>query len=251
MATVAELVQTAYRRENLIAIGQTVTAAQLAEGVQAFNGIWRSILGSSLGEKLIDWPVPPNPAVNEARDYPLLPRDAKLPSNVWPYPQQNSRLITYLGGAQTVYLKQNPDDGARMGLMNIGPSFAVNPLTINANGRLIEGASTLVLNAATATPLLWFYRADLGNWVRLGTLTATSESPLPEEFDEFWECAVVIDLCPRYGKDPSAVTAKTYRSNMAALTGRYAQTMPAATDPGNLWSMPFQSFALPGWGTQW
>lgn len=251
MTTVAELVRQAYRQENLVAVGQALTDAQLAEGVELFNSTWKALLGTKLGERLRDWPVPPNPTVNEAREFPLLPRNEKLPQDVWPYPQQNSRMIVNIGGPNTVYLKQNPDDGARMGLQNIGTSFATNPLTINANGMLIEGGTQLVLNTATTTPLLWFFRADLANWVRLGPLLSTSDSPLPDDFDDYWRCAIAIALCPRYGKEPQSVTVRTEKAGMAQMIGRYAQTMPAAVDPGNLYRMPFQSFALPGWGVSW
>lgn len=250
MATVGELVRRAYRQENLIALRQNPSAGQMEEGIERFNSIWRLLIGNKFGEKLLLWPVPPNPSVNEAREWPLLPRNEKLPNDVYPYPQQNSMLVTNLGGPQTVYLKQNPNDGARMGLHNIGASYATNPLTINANGMLIEGQSQLVLNTATTTPLLWFFRADLGDWKRVTTLVEASESPLPEEFDAFFRCALAIDLCPSYGKDPQAITVATYKDGLALGIGRYAQDMPAATEPGNLYAMPFQSFAIYGWGTQ-
>lgn len=251
MATVGDLVRAAYRQENLIAVGQTPTTGQLEEGVSRFNSIWRWLIGNKFGEKLLLWPVPPNPSVNEAREWPLLPRDEKLPSDVWPYPQQNSMMVVNIGGPTTVYFKQNPSDGARMGLRNIGTSFATYPLTINGNGMLIEGASTLVLNTALTSPLLWFFRQDLGEWKRVTTLASTDDSPLPDEFDDFWRCAVALALCPMYGKDAQEMTALTYRAGLAAGVGRYAQNMPAATEPGNLYAMPFQSFALPGWGVSW
>lgn len=251
MATVAELVAAAYRQENLVAVGQPPTAAQLVEGISRFNSIWRWLIGNRFGEKLLLWPTPPNPSVNEARDWPLLPRNDQLPSDAWPYPQQNSMLQVAIPGATTIYFKQNPSDGARMGLVNIGTSFVTNPLTIDGNGFLIDGASSITLNAALTGPLLWFFRQDLGDWKRVTTLVGTDQSPLPEEFDDFWRCAVARALCPMYGKAPQIMTVESYKNGMAAGIGRYAQDMPAATDPGNLWSMPFQSFALPGWGTQW
>lgn len=245
MATVNDLVRQAFRQENLKAVSQTISDAEMAEGVEIFNEIWENIIGSTLGEKLNDWPVPPSAAVSQAREFPLLPRDESLPYDTYAYPQQNYNIVSNLGGAQTVYLKQNPSDGARMGLVNIGPSYAVNPLTINANGRLIEGASSLVLDSFTATPIRWFYRADLSEWVRITEFTGTEDSPLPKQFNRFWRCAVAIDLCPRYNKDPQAVTLAGYKDGMATILGRYAQDMPSAVDPDNLWRMPWQAFAYP------
>jgi len=251
MATVGDLVRAAYRQENLVAVGQPLSTAQLAEGVSRFNSIWQGLFGRKFGEKLLLWPVPPNPTVNEARDWPLLPRNANIPNGAWPYPQQNSMLQVAVDGATTIYLKQLPSDGARMGLVNIGTSFATNPLTIDGNGFLIDGATSLTLSAALTGPLFWFFRQDLGDWRRVTTLTDASESPLPSDFDDFWRCAVAMALCPMYGKNPQAMTVQTFKDGMAYGVGRYAQEMPAATDPENLWSMPFQSFALPGWGVQY
>ena len=251
MATVGELVTQAYRQENLVAVGQTPTTAQMTEGVARFNSIWRSLFGRKFGEKLLLWPVPPNPTVSEARDWPLLPRDISVPADAWPYPQQNSMLQVAIDGATTIYLKQMPSDGARMGLVNIGTSFATNPLTINGNGFLIDGAASLTLSAALTAPLFWFFRQDLGDWRRVTTLVAADNSPLPDDFDDFWRCAVAMALCPMYGKSPQAMTVQTFKDGLSYGVGRYAQEMPAANDPANLWSMPFQSFALPGWGTQW
>jgi len=248
MATLAELIARAYRQENLTAAGQGLTTVQLDEGVGIFNDIWRQMLGTTAGEKLGDWPVPPGPTSPVYADYPLVPRAQSLPTDVYPYPQQNYNLVTNLSAPQTVYFQQNPADGARMGLTNVGASYATQPLTINANGRLIEGAATLVLSAATATPLLWFYRADLSDWKRVATLVSTDTSPLPEDFDAFWRCAIAIELCPRFGKDPKSVTVKTHREGKAKIVGRYNQTMPSAVDPYNVWRMPYQGFGPGVWG---
>lgn len=258
MATVGEIVRQAYRQENIIAIGQTVgsgsyTAAQETEGVELFESAWKALLGSKIGENLLNWPAPPRPTLTTDYNFPLYPTPNNniLPNDVWPYPQQNTRLITNLQGPTTIYLKQNPNDGARMGLQNIGASFAVNPLTLDGNGMLIEGGASLILNVGTSTPLLWFFRADLGEWKRVETLVAASESPLPSEFDDFFRCTVAMALCPRYGKSPQQMTITTAQEGRAKAIGRYMQEMPAAVDPSSPYNMPSQSFYTPGWGMPW
>lgn len=247
MASVSDLVKDAFRQENLKAIGQVPTDPEIAEGVAIFNQLWKSLLGSDLGEKLGDWPVPPSPTSPVNANFPLQPMNMSLGSGTYPYPQQNYRLTTKLTQPQTVWLAQVPSDGARMALVNIGPGYDVQPLTIDANGRLIEGATQLVLNSATVTPLRWFYRADLSNWQRIVTLVATDESPLPDEFDAYWRCAIAIQLCPRYNKIPQDVTFMTAKDGLTTIVGRYQQDMPTANDPDNVWQMPYQGFGY-GWG---
>lgn len=253
MATVRELIQGAYREENLIPVGADPSDAENTEGLTLFNRLWQGFLGGTmLGERLQQWPVPPVLNSPVPARFPLDPANSQVPSTVYPYPPQNVNLVCQLAGAQTIYFRYDPSPGAKMGVVNIGTTFATYPLTLDGNGYTIEGQPTLVLDSALGAPVAWFFRDDLGDWRRIETLTLDSESPLPATFDDLWTCSLALRLCARNGVEPGASTALTAKEKMGEAVARYWQTQPAAVDPYNLWSMPFQSYGVPWWnGVGW
>ncbi len=219
---VSEVITEAFREGNLKPVGVAATAAEATEALGRFNRIVRTLYGSVLGEKLHDWAVPPQINAPVYANYPLLPGSTDMPSNVWPYPPCNVRLINSVTAATTVYLPQYPNDGARIGYADVG---ATAVLTIDANGRLIEGATTI---AAPSEAREWLYRADEGNWQRVATLISTDSSPFPAEFDDFMVCALSIALAPGFGKSPSEITLLTYRTGRAKMKAHYHQPTAVA-----------------------
>ena len=114
-------------------------------------------------------------------------------------PTINRRLIAVNTEALTVYLTVRPQDGARMGIADPFGRLAAFPVTLDANGRTIEGAATKLLNV-NGTFQEWFYRADLGQWVKLSTLVDTDPLPFPDEFESFFILMLALRLNPRYGR---------------------------------------------------
>jgi hypothetical protein len=76
-------------------------------------------------------------------------------------------------------------------------NFASSNLTINGNGRLIEGATSVTLNV-NGTARQWMYRADTGNWVRISSLAAGDEMPFPQEFDDYFQVRLALRLVSRH-----------------------------------------------------
>lgn len=150
------------------------------------------------------------------------------------YPVANSRIISSITEATTIYFPENPDDGARMGFVDIGMTAA---LTLDGNGRLIENLAYLIIDPESVTPLSraeWLYRSDLGGWIRLETLTATDQSPLPKEFDGLLIAWTNMLLCPGQGKEPSQATVDARERILSKLKQRYRQHVAVTTPASGL-----------------
>jgi hypothetical protein len=134
-------------------------------------------------------------------------------------------LIAVNEEAKRVYLSLQPQDGARMGVADPFGRLATVPVTLDGNGRTIEGGSSLLLNV-NGTYREWFYRADLGDWVRLTQLDLTDEMPFPADFDNFFITLLAMRLNPRNGRKMDEQSAFIYKSERKKFVARYLQSMP-------------------------
>lgn len=243
MTIASDIVQQAYRENNLIPVGQSPSTAEAAEGLGLLNAVLKTLFANVIGEQLTDWLVPaPQRTDPVSANYPYLPMVSDPVSSVYLSPPDNSRIITKVPAATTIYLSQMPNDGARMGFVQKGSTAT---LTIDANGRTIETAATKTLVLTDTTPLQWFYRGDTGDWVALTTLVAGDTPPLPDEFDDLLITGTNLRLCPRAGKDPLVSTAARYRDMVAQAKSRYRQITPAS---GGARDIPA---ALQSYGPRW
>ena len=73
-------------------------------------------------------------------------------------------------------------------------------VTLNGNGRKIEGMASLVAAAAaTFDGRKWFYRADLADWIRIDEVLVEGDAvPLSEEFDDLFVCGLAMRLSARF-----------------------------------------------------
>lgn len=223
---VSTIIQQAFREGNFIAVGEVPTADEVAEAVPRLNGFISSLFGFELGEQYREWAVPS--AQDPAVPLRTLPQ-AQTGSTAWAYPPANSRLLVALTTAQTVYFPAMPSDGARMALVD---AASVAGMTLHGNGRLIEGAASLVGFPSSFNGRKWLYRADLGDWIRLGVLVEEDEVPLPPEFDDLLICGMAVRLAPRYGVEISSATTSLYMDMLERLKQRYRQSeaMPISTE---------------------
>lgn len=239
MTTASKIVQSAYREGNLIPAGKVPTDDEVTEALDRLYNIVLAVFGTEMGENLVDWLVPaPQRTAPVAANFPQGPliagfdeagSSALLGNNsnaIWPYPPKNSRLV-FGSVATTVYFPEAPDDGSRMAIVQgsgAGDGGVTGAaLTLDGNGRTIEGANTQTYDAPVAGRA-WFYRADLADWVAVTTLTADSEMPFPPEFDDLWITALAIRLSPRYTKPVSAETAGIYKQMLSKFSNRYMQS---------------------------
>lgn len=251
MSTVDEIVEQAFRESNFVGELDNPTPKQAREAITRLDRIVSGLYGFEAGEHLQPWPVGvagyQQPVPGEAYD-------------CWRNPIPNSRLVCNLTAAQTVYLPCAPEDGARIGVQDLQGNFATYPLTIDGNGRTIEGAQSLVLNTNGANAI-WFYRADLGDWKRVSSLAAGDDFPFPSEFDDLFIVRLAMRLNPRYGKTVAPESVDTAERCLDRFRARYAQhrQMPVplallnmsrqAYPPfGNTWGHTYRSGPYGDWG---
>ncbi len=240
--TASETVKEAYREGNLVPLDATTgipvtTTGQDTEGLALLNRFISSLLGFELGEFAMDWPVPPSQTSPVPARFPILPKGTQLKSDQWPYPPANVQVITNLNADTTIYLTQDPEDGARVQLSNIGDADTYN-LTIDGNGRLVKGALTVTDTPGNLDGQTLFYRADLSDWQLVSTLTADDVSPFPTLYDDLLSAATFIRLAPRYGRSVSNETAQTFARLMKRLKSQYRQSMPEPSDDPNGFFLP-------------
>ena len=247
MTTASELVTQAYREGNTIGLTASPTTEQLAEGLTLLNDYLDSLLGFELGEFNFDWPTPPATTSPVPARYPLLPLQRNLASDVWPYPPSNVRVLMTLTNDTQIYLPQDPDDGARLRLINLDASSTFS-LTLNGNGRLVQGATTSTGLATALNETNLFYRADLGDWQLTTTLVAATESPLPTLYDRLLALGTWQYLAPRYGKELKPTQMMSFKRLLKRLKSQYRQvvlepsqnpqpfSVPAADRDKSIWS---------------
>jgi hypothetical protein len=228
---ISSIISDAYRETNILPLGRVPNANQTAEALRLYNGNVRSIYGGDAGESLTDWPLGTfdvdEPGIVDPRTLDTIQR-----------PTINRRLIATNTAPITVYLTPYPQDGARMGIADPFGRLAAFPVTLDANGRTIEGASTLVLNT-NGMFQEWFYRADLGQWVKLSALLSTDQNPFPEEFDTFFIIGLALRVNPRYGREIDEQSAAVFKVERRQFIARYLQSLPLEIDDSISW--PFMS----------
>lgn len=236
MTLISSIISDAFREGNILPLGVSPSTNQSTEALRLINAVFSAIFGDEAGESLTDWPLG-----SYGREYTdTVPNDYTLT-----HPFLNRRLIVSNTAAMTVYLSPYPQDGARMGIIDPLARLATVPVTLNANGRTIENAATVVLNTASLTRE-WFYRADLGDWVRLTSKVAADEMPFPTDFDNFFITTLAMRINPRYGRSMDEQSIEVYKSERRKFISRYLQSAPLEILDDISW--PFMS--TQGYGNQ-
>lgn len=222
MTIASVLIQAAMRENNLLPVGSSPTTEEATEGLALLNDLTQSLLGHDIGDNLQDWLIPGTQrTASVAARYPQAPYNGDLTSTTYPHPPANVRMQTKITAATTVYFPESPSDGARMAYAGLGSTAT---LTLNGNGKIIEASATkTILSAAQATPLLWFYRADLGTWKLVEDLISSAESLFPREFDSLLTAGLNLLLAPRHGKEPMLATQQRYARMLSKAQARYKQ----------------------------
>lgn len=217
MTTVSQLITDAYRESNLIAVNSSPTSAEQTEALRLLNRVVKSLFGNELGDPL--------------DTIPLGKGNTQTPSNV-PfymddmldyYVPKNTILQCNLEGATDVRLDPSPQDGSRFMVVDASGNLNTYPLTVYGNGRLVEGALSITLDTDNLSRQ-WFYRNDLGTWVRLSDLELTDDSPFPEEFDDLLIGQLSMRIAPRQGISLADTTIATLQRLEKKFRAKYKQT---------------------------
>lgn len=253
MTTARALLTSAFREGNLVAIAQGPSDLELGEGLVLLNNLMLSQFTMAVGDALREWPVPRKQyTASVDRTYPFLPR-----SSIGFAPDYNSLIpdnsrIVWDTSDQHVYLASKPQDGALVAVaMASGADVTTQgALIVDGNGRRIGADDTVTYTPDAFSADRWFYRADLAQWQPIAKLALDDDMIFPEEFDDFWICAVFTRLAPRYAKDVPAASAARAGEVQLMLTTRYFQTLNTGSGGAQLASTE-QSFSTEAnWMTQ-
>lgn len=231
MTLISSLITDAFREGNIIPLGRAPSDNQTTEALRLYNQNVLSIYGNDAGESLIDWPLGAYGVDDPGYTDPRTPYMIQRPSI-------NRRLLATATEALTIYLAVAPQDGSRIGIADPFGRLAAFPVTLDANGRTIEGNPTKLVDA-NGTNQEWFYRADKGDWVKLTSLLATDQNPFPEEFDAFFYIGLAMRLNPRYGREMDDQTKVVFKQQRNSFMARYLQAQPLEVDDSLSW--PFMS----------
>lgn len=225
MTVASAIIRSALRESNIIGVNSTPNAAQSAEALDRLNNLVSSSMGWEAGEPLLDWPVGTVGVVQYGWT-------GWTPYR-WQRPHSNVRLVVNHDMAETIILPAYPDDGARLALIDVGQNLSTLPITLDADGRRIEDQTSLVLNT-DGESRSWLYRADLGNWIRIDSLTDSSELPFPSEFDDAFITLLAMRINPRYGRQITQETMAALERSVGQLRARYSQRVVTPADIGVL-----------------
>lgn len=233
MTLISSIITDAYRESNMLPLGKAPTPNQSTEALTLYNDLIFSIYGGDAGERLEDWPLGNFDRDPNGCDYIMPYTDHRLH-----HPPINQRLIAVNIAAMELWLTPRPQDGARMGIADPYSRLSAAPITIEGNGRPIEGAASILLDT-DGTFREWFYRADLAAWVKLTDLAADDENPFPTAYNSMFKILLAMRLNPRYGRALDPQSVEILKHNRREFIARYLQSRPLEIDDSISW--PFMS----------
>jgi hypothetical protein len=227
MTVVSEIITDAYRETDVISINATPTAAELAEGLRLLNRIRLSVFGNEAGELLLDYPIGRN-NIDAPAGFPF---DDRYNDADWFLPT-NRRVVLNLEAPMTIRLHPSPDDGARFGLIDASGNLATRPVTIDGNGRFIDGGNSLVLNTDGYAGT-WFYSAADASWRLVGLgLLLTDTWSFPDEFDSLFIIMLAMRINPRHSLQMDQQSLLEYKRGLRQFQNRYRQVVQVGSEIG-------------------
>lgn len=214
---ISTIITDGLREAGIVEVGGQPDGAEMEEGLKILQRTYSSLFGNELGENLENVNYGSNALTNT---YAVDADQSSFIDSI--YTPENLRIICNLSSARTIYLYPNPNDGARLAVIDNLNNFSTYPLTVNGNGRQIEDAQSVTLNTNGAIRE-WFYRADLADWTKTTDLATTDISPLPVEFDDLLTTALAIRLNPRYGAQTDQSTEDVLKRMRTQMRARYHQ----------------------------
>jgi hypothetical protein len=215
MTIVSTIILQALRETNIIAITANPTPPEAAEGLDRLQSVILSVLGNEVGYVLEDWSVANVASITKPSGFVQNPAGFTVPAQ--------ARLACKLTAATTLNLDPQPQDGQRLAVVDAGDNFATFALTLNGNGRLIDGGTAVVLDQDLARRQ-WVYRSDQANWIAVEPLSPNDEMPFPPEFDDYFIIMTAMRLNPRMGVSLTEESKLRLSQQRDQLLVRYNQT---------------------------
>lgn len=225
MASLQNIVKDAYRESGIIQKGELPDADQMEEGLAKLISLIENVMGEEVGAPFQDLNYGDDGVTNH---YSIYSNQEVFVDNT--YVKPSYRLLVNSTTPKTVYLDPSPYDGARFSVIDVAGTFDTAPLTVSAETRKIEGSNSVELNTA-GTNVSWFYRADLAEWVKVSPLDSDSDSPFPEQFDDYFVIKLATRLHPRYLVKTAQETVMHYRELERKFRSRYSTTEEVNSEP--------------------
>ena len=233
-STVQQIVTDALRESNLIPVGEAPGSDQSAEALRLLNRIVAGVYGNDVGERLDTWLVGTIPSM------PL------WTSLQWQYLQGDYRVYVNANSAQSLYMPAAPQDGDRIGLLDVNGNFATYNVTLIPNGKKVEGSISNFVANTNSFNRVWMYSAEDGDWKKISELVLTDTFPFPTAVEDAFVTMLALRLNPRYGRSLSPETNAAMVRAMSLLKARYRRknNMPV---PAGLLLTPSQIQAQGGY----
>lgn len=212
MTLASDIIRRAYRESNLIPIGQVPNALQMTEGLESLTPIILSTVGNEAGEGLRDLTI--------GGDFD----ESDLITDYVPF---NTRLVLRTDGEITVGLDPKPSDGQRFAIADT--SGGANTFVADANGRQIEGADTVTVDAGYGERQ-WMYQAATGNWVRISTIAQDDTFPFPVDYDDYFVTMLALRINPRFSQAVTQETMNALARMRSQIRARYGRVRELESD---------------------
>ena len=110
-------------------------------------------------------------------------------------------------------------------VLTLGKTLSTANLTLDGNGRQIEGAATITLDNRWPRMRLGCIVLTLATWVRITDL-ALADDPTPRDFDDYWSILLAMRLNP-----PPRARSGRIKQPMAPKYGKQARGPLSASSP--------------------
>lgn len=208
MTTCRDIITHAMQDSGLLALGENPTGAEASAGMIRLQAVVSSAIGMAIGEQLADRTVN---------------ADADIGSNT-------RCVASGLSAALTLTLPANPDNGARLQLIDAESGLASYTVTLDPNGRKIEGSNASLSASTAGFNRTWLYQASTADWARVTDLTLNDDFPFPAEFDDFFVLELALRLNPRFGVAMTADQVMSLKQARRRLKAAYRQTVVTRAD---------------------
>jgi len=135
------------------------------------------------------------------------------------------------GAAFTLTAPLNPRSGARFAVVDAGLSWGSFPLTVNPNGRLINGAAANITIGVSGQNTRWWFRGDTGAWIAeadFASLTSTIE--FPDVLIAYLPSMLAVAIAPDFDLDVAPEVAFAAGEGRQAFARAYGRRGAAGLD---------------------
>lgn len=218
MATARETIQGAHDALRVTGFGQAQTSAQATYGLTKLNDWLNGIVGYGAAPPLIDHRID--------ADFDVPPEAHAL------------RLLCTHAGPITITLpdgiseRNMPQDGFRLGIVDVTGAAATNNITIARSGWKIAGAAANATISTNSAARLYMFRADLGDWKLAADLGLDDDLPFPADFDQAIKLILADLIGGRFGQELSRRDLERMKDGEAQLRARYVKVRPATLESG-------------------